>query len=1679
MFGSTSNTFGGAGGASGGGGGLFGNTANAFGVKPAGTTGGFGVSSAPATGGGLFGAKPAGSTGFGVMGSAVGAPTAVITEGTLKPAYQPTREKDAGTNQNAYSVYQSITCMKEYRDMSMDELRLQDYQQGRKTAPAPGTTGFGTTSTGGGLFGQPQATGGGLFGQQQQQQPSTTSGFGATTGGGLFGSTGNAFGQQTNTAASGFGSTAPAGGLFGQQAQQQQPQQAGGLFGQQQPAAGGGLFGSSTPSAFGQQPQQPAATGFGGFGAQSQPAAKPAFGFGASTTSTPPAFGQPAATQPSTGFSFGQQPQQQQQQPASTGFGGFGATPAPAAGGLFGATSTQQQPQQMGGGLFGAAAQSNAPKPGGLFGATSTTGTTGGGLFGGGSTGLFGANANQQQGQQPQQQAQQTSTGLFGATSNTGATTGTGLFGQQQQPQQQAAGTTFGGFGQTQNNAPKPGGLFGSLGSTAAPAAQTTVPGTTGFGGFGGFGANANQSTTGTTGGLFGGANNQSQMQQPAAGGGLFGGFNKPAAPAGGLFGSTSSAPAQTGGGLFGGGLGQSINQQQPQQQFGSSSLFGGSTSNQQQNQQQPQLNLNGIAQSISTNPYGSNDLLSSVSSFQPIKTTTPASAPLPPLSSSVKAFPTPTRSNVRLRGFASPATPKLGASQLGMSVNGSKPGLFDSISPNTINPNAFTPRKSVKKLVLDKRTTGANLRASLMSNPKLDRSMLNPDAERESTYASSVQDSVIDSPIKKKSTMTMSRSNQKSGLDAYPRTVDLDALDEGEYYTLPEMSVLCNASHADLASVNEFVVGRKGYGELRYLEPVDLNTVTTMADIPGTLVLFERLMECEVYPEGTDGQEPGHGLNHRARISLEKCWPIERSTQKPIRDPNHPKLKAQERRCKNQPGTEFVSFDPETGKWVFEVEHFTKYGLDSDEEEENETEIVEDASAQSSVASMDGEGEEYQEEDTVSSPHDPSDDEDEDELETEEEESEEDDVGDGPTPWNGEADVHRLNVMQASLFGNGNKGMESRQELVQPYFLRAEEGLASTDLEMDHPLLGDASTTIDAQLPEHARLQDDVVQDQDLDDVFSERSLSNEWDQLDEDVAKGSEVEQPKSKPVDVAASNLAREMTDVQIQHSQLKDIDDVPLFTVNPSLRLRHFANLFAADQSYEGTFWRLASSLFDPLETPDLEDIRRKLGLSKWLEQVVSSTVEHELLSAPAGPATVFVLLSGHQIERAVDAAISSGDVRLATLISQIGGDERFRADIRAQINEWRAEKADGHISPEYKKVYALLAGMVDVYPGNGSQDHVDRAMDVDLTQDLDWLRVFGLHLWYGSQIEDSVHVALDSYSSYLKTAGEDRQPYFKSKGKNEIIVQDSSSIQDARYQLLQFFRGEKDVLGLCNPASYGMALTCRRLQWHLLSTEPFASQIGLSVRERLTREYSDELETLNLWERSVFVSLTLESATDRQNAVKALLARHVEQVTATTTSALVNTYDVPLDWIHEAKADYAAKVKDYYTEYIESKSAGLFDRAHSIAIQKLVSEPVLMQDPKTVLRLFIELEDRPIATWEERGKIFLQFANLCEILPGLAHVDSRDNVGLHVNDHELVGHVGHVLPGLVAKFVKFHDSIETVHDGNAEETKQSLQLRIAVSVILSRLQRLAIELYAVQKVSCSAASFVKLPAPTLF
>jgi nuclear pore complex protein Nup98-Nup96 len=149
---------------------------------------------------------------------------------------------------------------------------------------------------------------------------------------------------------------------------------------------------------------------------------------------------------------------------------------------------------------------------------------------------------------------------------------------------------------------------------------------------------------------------------------------------------------------------------------------------------------------------------------------------------------------------------------------------------------------------------------------------------------------------------------------------------DDAGHYMVPPRESLRRMGFAQLSALPNFVVGRTGFGQIRFLAPVDLTKVALDDSFFGRVVVFER-SRVTVYPEGGVETPPqGAGLNVRAEIRVDRCWPVTKADREPIRDISHPRVVELIERLKAVPDTEFRDYFPDTGTWIFRVKHFSSY---------------------------------------------------------------------------------------------------------------------------------------------------------------------------------------------------------------------------------------------------------------------------------------------------------------------------------------------------------------------------------------------------------------------------------------------------------------------------------------------------------------------------------------------------------------------------------------------------------------------------------------------------------------------------------------------------------------------------------------------------------------------------------
>ncbi len=107
--------------------------------------------------------------------------------------------------------------------------------------------------------------------------------------------------------------------------------------------------------------------------------------------------------------------------------------------------------------------------------------------------------------------------------------------------------------------------------------------------------------------------------------------------------------------------------------------------------------------------------------------------------------------------------------------------------------------------------------------------------------------------------------------------------------------------------------MGREGYGEVTFLEEVDVRALQI-----NSIIKIE-YGEIVVYPDDQSKPPPGQGLNVPARLTLEKVWPQSGKRDTVSLDRKEAALK---RSCQKN-GMKFVQYRRDSGEWVFDVPGF------------------------------------------------------------------------------------------------------------------------------------------------------------------------------------------------------------------------------------------------------------------------------------------------------------------------------------------------------------------------------------------------------------------------------------------------------------------------------------------------------------------------------------------------------------------------------------------------------------------------------------------------------------------------------------------------------------------------------------------------------------------------------------
>uniref|UniRef100_A0A8C2H0E0 Nuclear pore complex protein Nup98-Nup96 n=1 Tax=Cyprinus carpio TaxID=7962 RepID=A0A8C2H0E0_CYPCA len=1448
-----------------------------------------------------------------------------------------------------------------------------------------GSSAFGTTNNTGGLFGTTQNKPGGLFGSSTFSQPVTSStssgfGFGATSGtsNSLFGSTntggGGLFSQQNNA----FGANKPATfGTFGTSTS------SGGLFGTtnttSNPFGGtsGSLFGSSNFTA------APPGTTI----KFNPPTGSDTMVKGGVTTSINTKHQCITAMKEYENKSL----EELRLEDYQAGRKGPSNPMAAGTGGLFGAAATATP--STGTGLFGP----STPNTGFSFGQNKTSFGTSKWLYFNSlfrfifflffclKSGLFGNTAASQAG------------GLFGNTNTSTATGfGTGIFGQ--------TNTGFGNVG------------------TQVTSGEATVSSC--FFLFSVFYKSPFldfQHGTGQT-SLFG--NNQNKLGSTLGSVGTFGtgGFNTGA---------------------------NTLNFGAPQQPV---ALTDPNASAAQQAVLQQQINA------LAYSPFGDSPLFRNPLSDpkkkeERLKPTNPAAQ---------KALTTPTQYKLTPR----PATrvrPKALSSS-----GSSKSQLFDGLDDDepSLNNGAFMPRKSIKKLVLK----NLNNSSLLSIDERETREVTMERSEEDDLEVSKFYTNPITKPIPHAQPSpllqdTISEFNMRgvashrNGLEASSEDISLaeDSIQEERdeeleaqkpphpagmvltrvgYYTIPSMEELGRMLNENGECIVEnFTVGRKGYGSVFFSGEVNLTNMNL-----DEIVHFRR-KEIIVYPNDKDKPSVGEGLNRRAEVTLDGVWPNDKTACSQIKSPERLTEMNYEGRLEaasRKQGARFLEYRPETGSWVFEVAHFSKYGLqESDEEEEAPPTKLELKKLKTGVPPVIPQLPLTQQQ--IPDQHYHVSELDRDMADITQEHPADSLRSETPAerkPVSASSQIassmginphtlqvvcmcnHRVIIWKPIIFCWGPVPVESSitlgkgRLLMDAALFRGRSFRVGWGPNWTLVHCGDQITVTEAMKEQSAEIM-----------RFSFLPKPTKSKPITESPFKV-HIEQVVGLKPKQSAESLAlyHKPLEIGLKHSTINMEHSCPFIQPAKGVDALHgYAEWIVevnkdigggdAGLAHWRQVWTLCAALFGHLDDLDVEteqysdyqqQLERRRSFSHWLSECAAECIEEEVGRALQRnhAEAIFRYLTCHCISKACKLSQKSGeDHRLALLLSQALGSQFCRDLLALQLSDWNSMQTYSFIEEERLQIFALLAGKPVWQSTDGC---------INVCSELDWKRCVAVHLWYMMPPTASVADILSKYESAFQGSEEVKRyacpplpPYIDEVellGLDEEMDETDSKkpLYDICFHLLKLYSDRHYSLQqLLDPSTLTADHLDYWLSWHLWNVLQALNynHLSTSCQGLLHASYASQLENAGLWEKAIFVLLHIPDSGRRESAVREMINLHCSleetEESMEKEQFLTEKLLIPIQWIHHAKAIRACREGDKCSEALHLYKAGHWNHCQRLVIQHLASDCIINDNHKYLLEflegLAVPERSVQIQDWNTSGRVFLDYIHVIQTLQDIQQV----------------------------------------------------------------------------------------------
>ncbi|KAK8331472.1 hypothetical protein V6Z11_A10G077200 [Gossypium hirsutum] len=383
--------------------------------------------------------------------------------------------------------------------------------------------------------------------------------------------------------------------------------------------------------------------------------------------------------------------------------------------------------------------------------------------------------------------------------------------------------------------------------------------------------------------------------------------------------------------------------------------------------------------------------------------------------------------------------------------------------------------------------------------------------------------------------------------------------------------------------------------------------------------------------------------------------------------------------------------------------------------------------------------------------------------------------------------------------------------------------------------------------------------------------------------------------------------------------------------------------------------------------------RRAEFSCWLQESVCHRVQEEVSSVNDSGYLehLFFLLTGRQLDAAVELAASKGDVRLACLLSQAGGPTVNRSDVSRQLDIWRINGLDfNFIEKDRIRLYELLAGNI-----HGALHGIK----------IDWKRFLGLLMWYHLPSDTALPVVFRTYQHLLDDG---KAPFPVPIYIDEGPVEENANLSrverfDLSYYLMLLHASEESQLCSLKAMFSTFSSTHDPLDYHMIWHQR-------AILEAVGAFHSNDLQSLDMglvsqllcqeqchW--AIYVALHMPYRDDYPYLQAALIREILFQYCETWSSQesqrrFIEELGIPLQWLHEAMAvyyNYHGDLPRALEHFLECEN---WQKAHSIFMTSVAHELFLSAKDSEVWRIATSMENHKseIENWDLGAGIYISF-----------------------------------------------------------------------------------------------------------